>query len=295
MLPLWVDQDKYPFTPQRFTLPMGQMSYVDVGVGEPIVMVHGNPVWSFVYRHLIENLRGSYRCVAMDHIGFGLSDKPVDWSYLAQAQAENFQAFVDSLELTDITLVVQDWGGPIGLSYAINNPEKVKRLIILNTWLWPIDDDWYYRAFSGFMGSALGRFLIRRFNFFAKSVVKTAWGDKRKLTSAVHDHYLKPLPTPDSRKGSWVFPRELIGSTAWLRGLWGQRDRLLDKPVLLAWGMKDIAFREKELNRWQSLFPAATVIRYPTAGHYVQDEMGAELAVVIDEFMRVEAKTPLTG
>ncbi|MCA9936272.1 MAG: alpha/beta fold hydrolase [Anaerolineales bacterium] len=285
MIPTWIDQTEYPFTPQQFELPIGQMSYLDEGTGEPIVMVHGNPAWSFVYRHLIKGLRGKYRCIAMDHIGFGLSDKPFDWSYLPQAQAANLQIFLDSLDLRDMTLVVQDWGGPIGLSYAINNPERVKRLVILNTWLWPVNDDWYYRGFSGFMGSGLGRFLIRRYNFFAKSVVRTAFGDKTKLTPHIHAHYLNPLPTPQSRKGSWVFPREIIGSTDWLAQLWAQRERLTDKQVMIAWGMKDIAFREKELNRWRVLFPQAAVTRYADAGHYVQDEKGPELAVLVDEFM----------
>ncbi|MCB8944442.1 MAG: alpha/beta fold hydrolase [Ardenticatenaceae bacterium] len=285
MLPTWIDQREYPFAPQQFRLPMGQMSYVDVGDGEPIVMVHGNPVWSFVYRHLIKQLHGRYRCLAMDHIGFGLSDKPYHWSYRPQDHAANLQTFLDALELQDITLVVQDWGGPIGLSYAINNPAQVKRLVILNTWLWPVNDDWYYRAFSGFVGGAIGRFLIRRFNFFARSVVRTAYGDKRRLTPHLHAHYLAALPTPESRKGSWVFPHEIIGSTDWLAQLWQKRANLADKPTLLAWGMKDIAFREKELRRWQTLFPQAAVTRFADAGHYVQDEKGPEVAALIETFM----------
>lgn len=285
MTPAWIDQREYPFTPQQFSLPMGQMSYVDEGAGEPIVMVHGNPTWSFVYRSLIRQLHGRYRCIAMDHIGFGLSDKPYDWSYRPQAHAANLQTFLDALDLTGITLVVQDWGGPIGLSYAINNPEKIKRLVILNTWLWPVNDDWYFRGFSGFMGGVVGRFLIRNFNFFAKVVVRMAYGDKSKLTPHIHAHYLKPLPTTQSRKGSWVFPREIIASTDWLAQLWQKRANLTDKPTMLAWGMKDIAFREKELNRWATVFPQAQVIRYADAGHYVQDEKGSELASQIELFM----------
>lgn len=286
MLPTWLDQREYPFSPKQFSLPMGQMRYVDEGEGEAIVMVHGNPVWSFVYRHLIKGLNGRYRCIAPDHIGFGLSDKPENWSYLPQDHATNLQTLLDTLNLTDITLVVQDWGGPIGLSYAINNPARIKRLVIMNTWLWPVNDDWYYRAFSGFMGGPMGRFLIRRFNFFARSVVRTAYGDKRKLTPHIHAHYLNHLPTPASRKGSWVFPGQIIGATPWLGQLWAQRAQLADKPAMFAWGMKDIAFREKELQRWQTLFPAATVTRYADAGHYVQDEKGPELAQLIAAFIK---------
>ena len=286
MLPDWIDRQEYPFTPQEFSLSMGTMRYVDEGAGPPVVMVHGNPTWSFVYRHLIKGLRDQYRCIAMDHIGFGLSAKPADWSYQPQAHAANLRALLDALDLHDITLVVQDWGGPIGLSYALDNPQRVRRLVILNTWLWPVDDDWYYRAFSGLMGGPIGRFLIRRFNFFARSVVRQAYGDKSKLTPAIHRHYTNHLPTPESRQGSWVFPGAIIGATSWLAELWARRAALADKPVLLAWGLQDIAFREKELRRWQALFPDAAVVRYEGAGHYVQDEMGPDLAQRIGAFLR---------
>jgi haloalkane dehalogenase len=261
------------------------MSYVDEGAGEPIVMVHGNPTWSFVYRHLVTGLSDRYRCVAMDHLGFGLSDKPADWTYQPQAHAANLRALLDTLDLEAITLVVQDWGGPIGLSYAIERPERIKRLVILNTWLWPVDDDWYYRAFSGFMGGALGRFLIRRYNFFARAVVWMAYGDRARLTPAVHAHYLNPLPTPASRKGSWVLPGAIIGATDWLGTLWARREQLAGKPMLVAWGMKDIAFREKELRRWLTAFPEASVVRFPKTGHYVQDEAGPELAARMATFL----------
>lgn len=95
-------------------------------------------------------MSATHRCIAPDHIGFGLSDKPFEWDYMPTSQAENFERFMESLDLDGITLIVNDWGGPIGLSYAINHPEKIKRLIILNTWLWSVADDWYYQGFSGF-------------------------------------------------------------------------------------------------------------------------------------------------
>ncbi|MCA9972285.1 MAG: alpha/beta fold hydrolase, partial [Anaerolineales bacterium] len=109
--------------------------------------------------------------------------------------------------------------------------------------------------------------------------------DKARLTPHIHAHYLNALPTPRSRKGSWVFPREIIGSTPWLAQLWAQRANLRDKRVLLAWGMKDIAFREKELSRWRVLFPQAAVVRYPDGGHFVQDEMGPELGARVAAFL----------
>ena len=114
------------------------LHYIDEGRGDPVVMVHGTPTWSFLYRHVVKGLSKNYRCIAPDHIGFGLSDKPQGWSYTIEAQAKNLQVLLDSLDLEDITLVVHDFGGPIGLSYAIENPEKVSRLVIMNTWLWSL-------------------------------------------------------------------------------------------------------------------------------------------------------------
>jgi haloalkane dehalogenase len=277
IIPDWIDRNEYPFTPQQFKLPMGQLSYLDEGQGAPLVMVHGNPTWSFQFRHLIKHFSKSQRCLAPDHIGFGLSDKPADWNYLPGSQAENFERLLEALDLKNITLVVGDWGGPIGLSYAIRHPEKIKNIVVTNTWLWSVNSDWYYRAFSGFMGGPIGHWLIGRHNFFARSVVKVAYGDKRKLTPAIHRHYTLALARPEDRKGSWVFPREIIGSSRWLESLWAQRAVLNDKIKLLAWGMKDIAFREKELNYWATHFPTARVVRYADAGHFLSEEKPDEL------------------
>lgn len=281
----WINTDLYPYEARAHRVPAGIMRYVDVGQGEPIVMVHGNPTWSFVYRKLINGLRDRFRCIVPDHIGFGQSDKPYEWSYLPQDHAANLTSLLNSLDLSGITLVVQDWGGPIGLSYAVENPERVKRLVILNTWMWSVKSDWYYQGFSGFMGGAVGRWLCRHNNFFVRAVVKAAYGDKTLLTPEIHRHYFDALPTPESRKGTWVFPKQIIASSAWLDSLWQQRANIADKPTMFAWGMKDIAFRSSELRRWQALFPNAQVTRFATAGHYVQDEQGEALAKLIADFM----------
>ena len=195
-------------------------------------MVHGNPTWSFVYRKLSAGLSDAYRCIAPDHIGFGQSDKPYEWTYLPRDHAANLALLLESLDLQGITLVVQDWGGPIGLAYALDHPERIKRLVILNTWMWPVSDDWYYQAFSGFMGGPPGRWLCRHFNAFVTFVMPTAYGDKAKLTTEILRHYTAALPTGDSRKGTWVFPGQIIGSTNWLADLWARRDQLTAKPAM---------------------------------------------------------------
>lgn len=281
----WIDREAYPYDSHYLELDMGRMHYVDEGSGEPVVMVHGNPTWSFLYRHLIRQLAPTHHCVAMDHIGFGLSDKPTSWNYNPAGHARNLEALIQSLDLTDITLVVQDWGGPLGLSYAINHPEKVKRLVIMNTWMWPVNNDWYYVAFSKFTGGLLGRFLIRHFNFFARVVMPQSYGDKARLTTRIHQHYLKPLTVPEERKGCWVFPGQITGAKTWLESLWSRRSILTEKQALIVWGMKDIAFREKELNTWIEALPGAQVLRLEDVGHYVQEEATDRLGPAVMDFL----------
>ncbi len=281
----WIDRKEYPFKSNFIELDMGKMHYIDEGKGAPIVMVHGNPTWSFLYRHIVKGLSKKYRCIAMDHIGFGLSDKPTEWLYLPEDHAKNLNTLIEKLDLKDITLIVQDWGGPIGLSYAVNKPENVKRIILMNTWMWSVKGDPYYEKFSGFMGGAIGRFLIKHLNFFVRVVMKKAMGDKSKLPGSIHQHYFKPLENPAERKGCWTFPKQIIASSNWLDILWSQKKKLKDKKTLILWGMKDIAFREKELNIWRNELTNCNVMEFNNVGHYVQEEKGSELCPIIEDFL----------
>jgi haloalkane dehalogenase len=178
----WLDRKKYPFTSHFLKLEMGKMHYVDEGSGIPIVFVHGNGGWSYEFKELIKEMSKTNRCIAPDHIGFGFSDKPYDWNYLPKNHAKNFTHFINSLNLDKFVLVVNDWGGPIGLSYAIDNPQKIKHIIISNTWLWSTKQDSYYKKFSAIMGGYIGRFLIKSFNFFGKVILKKLFVDKSFLT-----------------------------------------------------------------------------------------------------------------
>lgn len=270
--PKWLDLKEYPFKSHYFNLPMGKMHYIDVGQGEPVVMVHGNPGWSFEFRNVIKEISKTRRCIAIDHIGFGLSDKPADWSYLPEKHAENLEKLLDSLDLKNITIIVNDWGGPIGLSYAIKHPERFKRIVLLNTWLWSVKGDPHFERFSNMMGHGLGKFMIKYFNIFGKMVVKKAMGDKSKLTKSIHKHYYKHLANPSQRKGSYVFPGSIIGSSEWLAKLWSQKEKITGIPTTIIWGMKDIAFKEKELERWVNTMTKSTVVKLEKAGHYPQEE-----------------------
>lgn len=135
MKPAWLDTDLYPFAPRTFATQYGAMNYLDEGSGLPAVMVHGTPTWSFLYRHFVKALSGRYRCVVPDHLGFGLSDRPKGFPFTPRAHAANLTALLDHLDLKEYTLVVHDYGGPIGLASALKHPERVRALVIINTWL----------------------------------------------------------------------------------------------------------------------------------------------------------------
>ncbi len=282
----WLDKKEYPFAHNYLELPMGRLHYVDEGKGDhALVMVHGNPSWSFCYRHLVKGLSDNYRCIAADHIGFGLSDKPSDWSYLPEDHAANLEALLLHLNLKKVTLIVQDWGGPIGLSLAVKYPEIVNSLVIMNTWMWSMKGDSHFEKFSGLMGGPVGRFMIKKFNFFVRVAMKQAYGDKSKLTKQIHSQYLNVHVKPEERKGCWVFPKQIIGSSQWLNQLWEQRSNFVDKPALVVWGKKDIAFRKKELDVWKNNLHNAEIVEFENIGHYVQEELGIKMTTLIKTFL----------
>jgi pimeloyl-ACP methyl ester carboxylesterase len=284
--PDWIDQAEYPFTPHFMQLDAGRMHYVDEGEGPPVVLVHGTPVWSFLYRDLIKALSKTHRCIAPDNLGFGLSDKPAGFSYLPQDQARNLAEFIDRLGLHDITLVVHDFGGPIGLSYAVERPENISRLVIFNTWMWSLSGNREAERISSLMGTPLGRFLYRRLNFSPRFLIPISSGDN-KLAPAIHRHYIDAAPTPESRQAMWVYARELVGSGDWYESLWRRRERIRDIPALLLWGLKDPGVKSGvfELARWQALFSDAQTRTFPGAGHFVQEEEAPAVAELVGGFL----------
>ena len=280
----WLDRNEYPFQSKFFDLPMGRLHYVDEGESShAIVMVHGNPAWSYTYRKLIKCLSNKYRCIALDHIGFGLSDKPIEWDYLPENHATNFEKLLNHLDVQSITLIVGDWGGPIGLSYAVNHPDKIKTIVITNTWMWSVKGIFHYEMFSRFMGGIIGRVLIKRYNFFVKVLMKKMF--QTEIAPPVHQHYIEPLKKPMDRKGCWIFPKQIIGSSSWLSNLWSKKDAITDKPSIIIWGKKDIAFRDIELEKWKTLFTDVEVHEYDKVGHFVQEELGYELCPLVERHL----------
>lgn len=275
-----VDRAEYPFADRWLERGGSALHYVDEGSGPPVVMLHGNPTWSFLYRNVIKQLGGACRSIAPDYPGFGLSDHPPGYGYTPQEHAEWIHALIDDAGLKRFVLVLQDWGGPIGLSIAVERPEDVAGLVILNTWAWPPDPRMV--VFSLIMGGSIGKYLHLRRNFFARKIVPSGIARAERRTPAILKAYTDPFPTPASRTGTWVFPRAIRRSAAWLAEIERQLPRLRAKPVELVWAMKDVAFgREPIIQRWLSYFPGAPVDRLPEAKHYLQEDEPERVAAAV--------------
>jgi haloalkane dehalogenase len=284
----WINKQEYPFQSRYIDLKAGKMHYVDEGDGqETLLMLHGNPTWSFLYRKMIKELSSRYRCIAPDYIGFGLSDKPADWDYRPQSHVRNLEQFIDQLKLTNITLVVQDWGGPIGMSYAIQYPKNIRNIIVLNSWMWPVKGIPRFELFSRTVGGPLGKMITHWLpRTFLSLFLSIGLGEKGIVNRSLLKQYYLPLRSPPERVGIVVLAREILESTHWLGNLWSQRQKVEAIPALLLWGMKDPAFRENELKKWQSLFKEAKTYRLEKAGHFIQEDRGLEISRYIEDFFQ---------
>lgn len=279
----------YPFRSNYLETSAGRLHYLDEGKGPVLLMVHGTPAWSFSYRKLLQSLSQDYRCIAIDHLGFGLSDKPKEADYSPKAHAERLEQLIAHLQLNDVSLLVHDFGGPIGLSYALNRPENVSKVIIFNTWMWSLND--YPEIVKGtkIAGSWLGKMLYRYFNFSPKVLVKQAFYDKSKLTKEVHRHYTDVFPDADSRSAPYAFARHLLASSDWYTQLWEKREVLQNKKVMFVWGKKDPLLPYAFLQRWKKTLPEAEFHELQ-AGHFVQEEQPDEAVTLIRQFLSKEVK-----
>jgi pimeloyl-ACP methyl ester carboxylesterase len=268
----WLSAELYPFAPKRFQTPDGALSYVDEGEGAPVLLVHGTPSWSFEWRAVISAMRKDHRCVAPDHLGFGLSDKPGDAPLAPEDHARRLQSLVEALDLRDITLVVHDFGGPIGLAAAFALRERIKRVVVVNSWMWSLEQDAGVQRIHKFVRSWLGRFLYLWLNFSARVLVPASFGDKKRLTKAVHRHYIGPFSARKLRAGPYAMARALIGSSAFFARLWAHRSILAELNLTIVWGDKDPAFGVQQRDVWTAAFPRARLVRVADAGHFVAEE-----------------------
>jgi haloalkane dehalogenase len=290
----------YPFTPHRLEVRPGiALSYLDEGPrdGEVVVMLHGNPSWSYYWRHLVLGLRDRYRCIVPDHVGMGLSDKPDDardasprYDYTLRSRVEDLTALLEHLGITGpVTLAVHDWGGMIGLGWALSHMPQVRRLVVLNTATFPLPAAKPMpRALAFGRDSALGALAIRGFNAFA--AIASYLGVARRMPSAVRRAYVAPYDSWAHRIATLRFVQDIPlreGDPAWaLVDEAGRRlHELADRPVFIGWGLRDFVFDRHCLDTFAAALPDAEVHAFEDADHYVLEDKHAVLVPMIRAFL----------
>jgi haloalkane dehalogenase len=278
--PAWVDDRLLPYASRFLEVDGHTIHHLDEGEGPTLLLVHGNPTWSFLYRDLIRSLRPDFRCVAPDLPGFGLSTAAPGYRHLPADHAAVLGRFVDALDLDGFTVVGHDWGGPIGLHVAARRVDRLRALVLGNTWAWPVDSDPHFVRFSRALGGWAGGVAIRQANAFVNLLVPFGHA-RRRLTKRELDHYRLALDTPRRREASHVFPREIVGSSPFLRDVARGLATVEDVPTLFVWGDRDRAFRLRELERFERILPYHTTRVLHGAGHYIQEDAPDEIAAAI--------------
>ncbi|MCL1979917.1 MAG: alpha/beta fold hydrolase [Proteobacteria bacterium] len=277
---------EYPFTPRFFGIDGHRMAYLDEGGGLPVVMVHGNPSWSYLYRNLVLGLRKSHRCIVPDHVGCGFSAKPQNYPYDLATHIDNLERLLDHLEINRCVLVVHDWGGAIGMGWGGRHPERVAGLVVFNTAAfrshrlplrigicrWPL----------------LGPFLVRGLNGFARAA--TVMAVNQKMRPEIAQGFLAPYDSWQNRIALLRFVQDIpMGPDhpSWpaLVAVEQGLDRLRDCPLLLCWGGRDFCFNDHFYEEWRRRFPQAQAHHFPEAGHYLLEEALPEIKPLIDSFL----------
>ncbi|PYE11749.1 haloalkane dehalogenase [Williamsia limnetica] len=278
--PEWVDDSLFPFESHFVDIGGHTVHYVDEGAGPTLLLLHGNPTWSFLWRDAIRELRNEFRCVALDYPGFGLSTPKAGYRFLPEEHAQVVTGFVDALGLTGVTLVGQDWGGPIGLAAAQRRPGTFERLVLVNTWAWPVNGSLHFEAFGRIMGGLPARFLVRRLNLLVNAFIPTGH-KRRKPTEAEMTHYRRALDTPERRQASAVLPGRVLASRAFFAEVEAGLPNLADLPTLIVWGDADIAFRSQERKRLEATFPHHHTAIVERAGTYVESDAPEEFVAAL--------------
>lgn len=280
--PAWLSRELYPFEDRWLDIDGSTVHYIDEGRGPVLLLLHGNPTWSFLYRNIIRALSDSYRCIALDYPGFGLSTAKDGYGFTPREHSQVVEKLALALDLKDVTIMVQDWGGPIGLGFAGRHPERVRAVVIGNTWAWPVNGDQRFERFSGLMGGPVGSFFIRNYNAFVNLLVPL--GTARSLSGEEMRAYRAPFPSRDSRLPTAIFPREIIASREYLAEVEAHLPRLADKPALILWGARDQAFRERERVRFEQLFRHHRTVVLDNARHFIQEDEPERIAQEIRAF-----------
>jgi pimeloyl-ACP methyl ester carboxylesterase len=289
--------DLYPFQGRHLDIGGFRMHALDEGRGEPVVMLHGNPTWSFYYRNLVLALRGEYRCIVPDHIGCGLSEKPAAdrYPYSLERRVADLDELLDRLEIEDkVTLIVHDWGGMIGCAWAVRNPVRISRLVILNTGAFHLPSAkklpwqlWLVR------NTPLGPLLVRGLNAFCRGAVHNCCA--RPMPADVREGYLRPYDSWANRVAVLRFVQDIPlhpgdPSFDFVTATQDGLVRLRDVPMLICWGTRDFVFDRHFLAEWQQRFPRAAVHRFEDAGHYILEDAHDDIARLCLRFLRESAR-----
>ncbi len=265
-----------------------KLHYVDVGQGFPVVMAHGNPTWSFMYRALLKQLPSiGHRAIALDHLGCGLSDKPQDWSYHLADHIENFRQLVEKqLRLKQFDLIVHDWGGAIGLGYAVMHPERIRRIVLMNTAAYCSEEMPWRIAFI--RNPVTGPLMIRGLNMFAGCATHMAV--VKKMSPTAKAGMLAPYDNWHNRVAIYKFVRDIPMSPkhpSWqtLKDIENNLQRLADKKILICWGEKDFCFNMRYFETWKLIYPNALALSFPNAGHYLLEDLPNEIIPLICKFL----------
>ena len=280
----------YPFSPRTHRLSDGNcLSYIDIGQGPVVIMLHGNPSWSFYYRNLALLLKEHYRVIVPDHIGCGLSDKPQDYPYHLENHIGNLEHLLGQLQVKDVSLVVHDWGGAIGMGYAVRHHRNIKSLVILNTAAFRSPHiPWRIRICRT---PLLGSLLIRGFNAFAGAAVHMAVTGK--MDSAVARGFLKPYDSWKNRIATLRFVEDIPLSAkdySWqtIKDIEEKLSLFRHTPMMIAWGGKDFCFNDHFYRQWQQRFPQAACHYFENAGHYVLEDAFDEIGPLVEKFLSDE-------
>jgi haloalkane dehalogenase len=272
------DRELYPFESKWFDSSAGRMHYIDEGSGPPLLLCHGNPTWSFLYRGIVTRLRDRFRCVASDYLGFGLSERPASFGYTIEEHARTVGELADHLGLDGYVVVGQDWGGPIGTAVSVERADRVAGVALGNTWFWPATPR--FRLFSRIMSSRPLQRKILEDNFFVETLMPR--GMAKQLTEQEMDHYRRVQPSPEVRRGVAEMPKQIVAAHALLDRLSREVPaKLGSKPALFVWGMKDLGFRPSMLGRLGAALPAHVAVMLPNAKHYIQEDAPEQIADAI--------------
>ena len=278
----------YPWKGNYLNIDNGlRLHYLDEGRGNPVIMVHGNPTWSFYYRNLVHGLSDNYRCIVPDHIGCGLSDKPQDWPYRLENHVDNLTRLIDALDLHDVTLVVHDWGGAIGFGAALRHIDRIKRLVVFNT---AVFDGPLPLSIKMCRWPVMGDVVIRGLNGFLRAGLMRAISEKERLKGAVGKGYLAPYDSWANRRAHVEFVRDIpLEDQHPTRGLFFAIDQglvdLKHLPMLLIWGEKDFCFTPFYRAEWQQRFPEAETHIFENAAHWVVEDAHEKIIPLMRDFL----------